>query len=354
MKRIFTYVYYWLIFGGLGFSSLNAQVGGDNVYEFVNLPASARITGLGGNLITVVDDDASLAFHNPALLNPLMHQQLSFNTNIHYAGINNGFANYAHFREKWNTTLQAGVQYISYGNFKRTNELGQIEGEFKASEYAFTLGAARQLYDKMTVGANLKMISSQMERYNSFGLIGDLAAVYQDTAKQFVATLLFKNIGTQISTYRESNFEPIPFDIQFGISKKLKYLPFRFSIIAHNLQRWNITYDDPNDEEAILFFGEAPQTDSKFKSFVDNTFRHLIFNGEFLLGRRENFRIRVGYNHFQRQELSVDRLRSIAGFTMGLGFKIKQFRIDYGRDYYHLAGPVHHFSISTNLGAFRK
>ncbi|MEL6926493.1 MAG: hypothetical protein AAFO94_20795, partial [Bacteroidota bacterium] len=90
---------------------LRAQVGGDNVYEFLNLPASARITGLGGNLITVVDDDAALAFHNPGLLNPLMHQRLSFNTNIHLAGINNGYFNYAHFRESWNTTLQAGVQY---------------------------------------------------------------------------------------------------------------------------------------------------------------------------------------------------------------------------------------------------
>ncbi|HHH49672.1 MAG TPA: type IX secretion system protein PorQ [Saprospiraceae bacterium] len=335
-------------------SPFYAQVGGDNVYEFLNLPASARITGLGGNLITVVDDDASLAFHNPALLNPLMHQQIAFSTNIHFAGINNGYAVYAHYHKKWNTTFQGGLSYITYGKFTAADEFGQIQGQFKASEYALTLGAARPLYEKMTIGANLKFISSQLEAYRSFGLLADLSAVYQDTAKGFVATLLFKNMGTQLSTYRVDNVESIPYDIQFGVSKKLRYLPFRFSFIMHDLQRWNITYDDPNTEETGLFFGELPQAKGKFGPFVDNLFRHFIFNGEFLLGRKENFRIRFGYNHFRRKELSVDRLRSIAGFSLGFGFKIKRFRIDYGRNFYHLAGSVNHFSISTSLKEFRK
>jgi len=350
MNRIFT-VFFISLFCGF---SLNGQVGGNSVYEFLNLPSSARITGLGGNLITVVDDDGALAFHNPALLNPLMHQNLSFNTNLHFAGINNGYFNYTHFRENWKTTLQAGMQYISYGTFQAANELGQIEGEFKAAEYAFTLGAARPLYEKLTVGANLKLISSQLESYNSFGVTADLAAVYHDTASQWVATLVFQNVGSQISTYAPDNFEALPFDIQFGVSKKLRYLPFRLSVIAHSLHRWNITYDDPNQEQATLFFGEEAQGENQFELFVDNLFRHFVFNGEFLLGRQENFRLRVGYNHFQRQELSVERLRSIAGFSLGVGFKVKQFRIDYGRNFYHLVGSVHHFSVSTNLQEFRR
>ena len=71
--------------------STTAQVGGDNVYEFLNLSASARITGLGGNLITVKDDDVALAYANPATLNSRMHQAISFNYNFHVADINNGY-----------------------------------------------------------------------------------------------------------------------------------------------------------------------------------------------------------------------------------------------------------------------
>ena len=56
-----------------------AQIGGSKVYEFLNLPASARITALGGKHITVRDDDLSLALGNPAALNDTMHNQLTFN-----------------------------------------------------------------------------------------------------------------------------------------------------------------------------------------------------------------------------------------------------------------------------------
>ncbi|MEM1320210.1 MAG: type IX secretion system protein PorQ [Bacteroidota bacterium] len=332
----------------------SAQVGGENIYEFLNLPSSARITALAGNLITVRDNDANLAYANPALLNPQMHQQISFNHNIHLAGINNGYASYAHYVDKLETTFHAGVQYISYGTFDAADAFGEIIGEFKASEYAITFGGARQLYDRVAVGANLKVITSQLESYNSFGLAADLGIFYTDTTGRFTATFLIKNAGAQITAYEGSPRESIPFEIQVGISQRLRHLPFRFSIIYHNLQRWNIIYDDPNSEETTFLFGENQQSDpSDLETFVDNLARHLIFNGEFLFGKKENFRLRFGYSHFRRQELSVDNFRSLAGFSFGLGLKVNRFRIDYGRGVYHIAGGLNHFSISTNISEFR-
>ena len=76
-------------------SPLFGQVGGDNTYEFLNLNASARVASLGGSLISVRDDDASLAYHNPALLNSSMHRQLAFSHAFHLAGINYGYASYS-------------------------------------------------------------------------------------------------------------------------------------------------------------------------------------------------------------------------------------------------------------------
>ena len=332
------------------------QVGGDNIYEFLNLSSSARVTGLGGNLITIKDDDIALALANPSVLNPSMHQAISFNHNFHLAGIQHGFVNYGHQIKAWKINMHGGVQYTSYGKFKATNEQGNITGNFKAAEYAIILGAAHQLYENLSVGANLKFISSQFEGYNSTGFATDLAAFYQDSSKSFSATLVVKNLGLQLSAYEGSNKEKLPLDLQFGISKKLKYLPFRFSIIAHNIQRWNILYDDPNKEETTLLFGDEQGNAERSKTsiFFDNLFRHFIFNGEFLFGRKENFRLRIGYSHFQRKELSVENFRSLAGFSLGVGFKVNRFRIDYGRSFYHIAGGVNHFSISTNLREFRR
>ena len=334
--------------------SLYAQIGGLHTYEFMNLSPSARITALGGNLITVRDDDANLALGNPAALNERMHQQISVNHSFHVAGISHGYASYAHHLDSIGLTSHIGVQYVTYGDFIETNERGQEIGTFQASEYAINLGAGKQVAERLAVGANLKVITSQMERYSSFGLGMDAAATYFDTSRNFVATMVFRNMGRQLSYFRDGDPEPLPFEIQVGVSKKLRYLPFRFSIVYRHLNRWNILYDDPNAEPSVLFLGEEQSEQSEASLWFDNFFRHFIFNGEFLIGPKENFRLRFGYNHFMRRELSVDNFGSLAGFSFGVGFKVSRFRIDYGYQSFHLGGGLNHFSISTSILEFTK
>lgn len=336
----------------IGFSTTSvAQIGGSKVYEFLNLPASARITALGGKHITVRDDDLSLAFSNPALLNDSMHHQLTFNHSFHLSDIGQGYAGFGQHSSKLNTTFLFGLQYINYGDFRETDEFGNITGDFKAGEYALTVGAARTIYERLDIGANIKIISSQLESYNSFGITADLSAVYHIDEKGFTASMVLRNMGGQLSTYRTDHREKVPFELLFGLSKRLKYLPFRFSITAQHLERWNLLYDNPNSEENTFFLGQENVTSNEW---VDNLFRHFIFSGEFLFGKKENFRLRFAYNHFRKQELSVRNLRSLAGFSGGLGMKIKRFRFAYGLGVYHLGGSVSHFSISTNLSEFGK
>lgn len=336
------------------YQNIFAQIGGQTVYNFTTLPHSARVAALGGNLITVKDDDVALAYHNPAVLNAEMNNQLTFNHSFYMAGINHGYFGYGRHSEKLKTTFHGGVQYIDYGDFQGTNATGQLTNNFSASEYAFTLGAGRRYNERLSFGANVKMLSSQFEAYRSLGIAADAGVFFEDTARRFTATLLFKNMGSQLTTFQPDNFESIPFDLQIGISKKLRYLPFRFSIIVHNLHRWNITYDDPSIDEPVLLFGEEDEEPPSDNFFIDNLARHFIFNGEFMMGKRENFRLRFGYNHLRRAELSVPNTVSFAGFNFGVGLKISKFRIDYGRSLYHLAGGSNSLTISTNLSEFRR
>jgi len=350
MKKILPII----VFISLIAVSASSQIGGDNVYEFLNLSPSARVTALGGALISVKDDDAALIHENPGVLNPLQHNQLTASHQFHLAGIQHGFFDYARHIEAWDMTLHAGMQYVNYGEFDSANEAGNITGTFKANEYAFNIGAGKQLYEKLSVGANLKLINSQFASYNSSGGALDLGAYYQDTSSLFSIGFVIKNAGIQFTKYEDER-EVLPFDMQIGISQKLRHLPFRFTITYHNLHRWNILYDDPNAEESVSFFDqEEANVRGIWSVRVDNFFRHLSFSGEFLLGQKENFRMRIGYHHQRRKELKVDNFRSLSGFSGGIGMKINRFRIDYGHSFYHLAGNLSHFTISTNLGAFRK
>ena len=288
----------------LSFGSLSsyAQVGGEHVYEFLNLSSSPRITGLGGFAIAIPnDDDVVLGYNNPAALNPKVHNSLSFNYNFYIADINSGYFSYGHYLENIDVTISASAKFVNFGDFQAANIFGEIEGTFEANETAIILGASKKLYEKLTIGVNGSIISSQFANFSSFGVNSDIGLLYADTASNISIAFVAKNLGRQLTTYNGTR-EFLPFDLQVGISKRLKHLPFRWSIVYHDLQRFNILFDDPNSEEDNLFLVDEQTGDSQSDIFFENLARHFVINGEFLFGKRENFRIRVGYNHQRNRE----------------------------------------------------
>lgn len=327
------------------------QSGGDHIMEFLNLTHSARATALGGGTLTILDNDVGFGFSNPALLNSDMDGDLSLNQNFHFADIRHGFFNYGHHIDKYNITSQIGINYIDYGTFVRADEFGQRQGEFDAGATAFNFGVGKLLNERMRVGINLKAISARLESYTSFALAADLGMLYMIPDQRIVLGAVIKNIGYPLTAFTQ-NRGSLPLDIQIGVSKRFEHLPFRLSIIAHRLDDWNLQYDDRRAQTTSIL-GEVISEPSGLSTFSDNFFKHFIFNGEFLIGQAENFRLRLGYNHLRRKELSVSTFRSLGGFSLGFGLKIKKFRIDYGVGYYHLAGGVNHISISTNLHELR-
>ncbi|MEZ4883758.1 MAG: type IX secretion system protein PorQ [Chitinophagales bacterium] len=343
MNKIITKSLYFFLFLTLFCSSFTskAQIGGENVYEFLDQSTSARVTALGGLQIAAMDDDVSLAAQNPSLYNPQMDTHLSLNTVAFVAGINHGYLGFAKEVDSL-ATFGFGIQYISYGDLIAADETGLVTGSFSAAEYAFNVGGAKQ-FGKFSYGMNLKMIFSNLESYSSTGLALDMGLTYFDEESMFSAALVVKNMGTQLSTYSGTR-EDLPFDIQLGVSQRLQHLPFRFGITAHHLQKWDIRYDDPSLQSNSIF---DTGDESNKSHFADNLFRHLIFSGELFLGK--SLVVRAAYNHQRKQELGVDIKGGGVGFSYGAGIHVKRFHFSYGRAIYHLAGGSHHFSISTQL-----
>ncbi len=327
------------------------QIGGNHVFSYLSLPSSSRVSGLGGKLISAPEGDISLGYENPALIHADMDQQLSFQHQFLLAGIQTGYAGFGKWLESKKIMAHAGFKYILFGTFDQTDAFGNVLGEFKGSEVALVLGASYQVYDKLRIGANLKLANSSLDVYRSSAIAIDVGAIYTDTAAAFTAGLMIKNGGAQISTY-ESTREDLPLDVQLGLTKRLRYLPFQFSIIFHHLNQWNLLYDDPNNEEGGFLGGFQPVTSEP--SDVDNFFRHVVFSGEMFLGKAEVVRIRLGYDHQRKQELSVSNLRTLTGFSIGIGFKVKKFNLDYSLSKVHFGGSTHHLGLSTNIKSFTR
>lgn len=331
-------------------SGSSAQIGGTYSYEWLGSPTSARMTGLSNSLITVSDDDLALGLNNPSLLNIKMDKKLSINHNFSFAGVSNGYLGYSHSLDSI-THMSIGVNYASYGDFIHADELGNNLGSFSGSEVAVVVGGARQLNARISVGANVKGIFGNMESFTSSAVATDFGIRYKNPSAFWAIAFLVKNIGIQLSKYGNET-SPTPLDVQIGYSRKLKHLPFRFSLLLHNLHRYGIRYDDPNNLGEVDLFGNPINQPSSISKAFDNFFRHVNFGGEFLLGKTGSFRIRFGYSHLRRKELSVTNFRSLAGFTTGFGLRIKGIRLDYGLGYHHVSGAANHLSLSMGLDRF--
>lgn len=338
---------YPLIIAGLlfGIHTVSAQIGGQHIYEFLEVPGSARITAMGGLQLAILDDDIAMGYQNPALYNSAMHKKAQLGHQLYFGGIHNGYVATA-FNYKPNIVLSGGLQYIAYGKFERTNETGQSQGSFTGSEFAFNAGGSYQASENIAFGVNAKLVGSYLYRYQSYGLMADVGVIYQDTVRNFTAGLVIKNAGAQLIKY-DLNREPVPFDVQAGFTKRLRYVPFRFGVMLHHLHLWNIRFDDPAlQQENILLDPNAPPPKQR-NYILDKLFRHINFTGEFYLGKVLN--IRLGYNHLKKAELNVASRSWASGFSGGFGIELKRWSISYGKAFYSVPASSNHFTFEYQL-----
>src|SRR5690606_38822616 len=94
-----------------------------------------------------------------------------------------------------------------------------------------------------------------------------------------------------------------------------------------------------------LFGGDTTQPEKSY--FADKLFRHFIFGGEFLIGKRVG--VSVGYNHLRRAELGLKERMALAGFSMGLGLYLDKVQVHYARSYYHIAGAYNEIGFNFAL-----
>lgn len=329
--------------------SVGAQTGGLNSFPLLDLTFNARAAGLGNEFITAKDKDINLGIANPSLYNEGMHKQLSVNQALMAGGINYGQVAYGHKLKKG--LLGTSIRYVNYGEFTRTDIAGTAIGVFNPFECIIGAGYGQQLNPRISVGANLNLIYSQLENYNSFGASLDLAGTYTTKKENLLVTAMVKNAGVQFDSYYGDSRSPLPTDFQLGTSYKLSHAPFRFSILAHHLNKWDLTYTDPNLKPEIdALTGDTIPV--KYAGFGEKLARHFTYSMEILVSK--NIHLRTGFDYQRRQELKLDSRPGIAGFTFGLGLYFKKFSLDYGFSVFSRAGFNNMLTLSTDLSKWRK
>ena len=297
-----------------GFSAAFAQEG-RSAYDFLNVPTSSRVFGLGGTNICVIGDDVSLAEQNPALIGPEIGQQVAFSY-MHYLGS----ANFAGARFGMGAgehgAWAAGIRYLNYGEIAGYDDNGSPTGNFTPSDLVVEGTYSHDFTYRLRGGINLKAVYSNYERYSAFAICADLGINYYDDERDLSLSAVLKNMGGQIKRFEDS-YDRLPFDVQLGWMKGFGDNGFSLSVTAFNLTKWNLPYYEHTDDGV---------QEVKLKSnFAKNLFRHLIFGVQW--EPTDNFYADLAYNYKMRSDMSAYSRSFLSGFSIGAGFRVKAFSV---------------------------
>ncbi len=310
--------------------ALLAQSGG-SVFKFLELPFSSHASALGGDNISLIEDDITLAMHNPALLSCVTDKTLNLNYMNYIEGVNIGSAAYSRLSGE-RGTWGIAAQYVNYGNFKETNSENVDLGTFTAKDMAFTGIYSYDLSDYWSGGIAGKAIYSTYEKYSSFAMGVDLGLNYFNENSGYSASFVIRNLGGQIKAFDEVH-EKLPVDILVGITKKLTYAPFRFSVTMHNLNDWSSTSTTADT-----------QLKDKFSKVLLN---HFIFGIDFLPAKTTY--VSLGYNCKRASEMKINNSNGWSGMSIGAGIQIKRLKIGVSYAKYHIAGSSLLYNFAMTL-----
>ena len=300
--------------------------GGETAFNILRLPHSYRAAGLGGQNISIIDDDITMSMHNPALLANVQDRtiNLTYMTYMSDSKVVGAMFNRV-MGER--STAAISARYIDHGDFDGYTEDNIYTGSFSAKDMEFGLLYSYLLSDSWSGGVTAKFIYSKYESMSSVALGVDLGVNYYDTENDLSLSFAIRNLGGQVKAFEEKH-EKMPLDIQAGITKRLSHAPIMLSATLVNLNRW----DKDNFYNA----------DGSKDTFSEILFKHVIIGADFLIGK--NLDLSIGYNFRTGKELSTDGSRW-DGFTAGAGMHLN--RLKFGVSY----GKLHTSSSSSLLFA---
>lgn len=326
-----------LLFILLLVGQLQAQIGGESSYEFLNIPHTALVSGLGGMNVSLADKDVNLLFNNPALVGEQLHGNIGFNYLAYLGGINLSSVTYAHYLNDVGT-IGGGVQYLNLGSVDTYDASGNLTGTAQSGEINTNFTFSHQV-NSFRLGGGVKWVSSTIANYQSNALLFDLGGVFVHPEKDLRIGLVVKNMGVVLTEYSSTSKSTLPFDVQVGVSYKPEHMPFRLSLTGYNLTTADVSYFDEDATFAI----DKP-------TGFDKVLSHFVIATEVVLGKNVN--LRVGYNHLIRESLRLEDYRGLNGISLGLEVKVKKIAFAYAHGGYHAAGGINNFTISTNMYQF--
>lgn len=317
-----------------------AQSGGTGVFSFLDRSVFAGSSALGNTSYINPGPVGAFAVQNPLLLNDSTLFQLEMSAAALGEGIQLLQGSYG-FKIKGHPVI-AAAQTIQYGEFTATDVWGNNLGIFYAGDIALSLGTPLAEWRSWRFGMTGKLVNGTYESYQSWALAMDLQAMTRLENGVDVAVLL-KNTGRQLSTFAGTR-EALPVNLLVALGQKLEHAPFRWALVADQLNRPNLGYDDPN---LVTVDPVTGQTTQGTQSLLNLGLRHISGSLEFLPTQR--LHIMAGYSFRRQFEMALADRRTSGGFTLGASVYFSKFQLHFANELRSVAGRMNTLSLNLNL-----
>lgn len=289
----------------------------ETAFQFLQLPVSSHAAALGGDNVTIAEDDAALAYHNPALLTDASNRTLSLNYMNYLQRTNTVGAGYAmEVGERSMIGFQA--QYLDFGKMKNTDVDGNILGDFSAKDMVLMGTYSFDFTDRWTGGVNGKFIYSNYEQVYSLALGVDLGINYYNPERRFSFSAVARNLGGQVKSFDETQ-EALPFNLLVGVSKEFAHAPIRLSLTMTDLHKW----------QGEDFYNSS---DASWSALL---LKHFILGVDIF--PTKSIYLSAGYNFLLHSELKNHAKRSIEGLSFGAGLQVRSIKVGVSYGKYHVA-----------------
>ena len=289
-------------------------------YNFLRLPVSAHAAALGGDNITIIEDDPTMIFHNPSLITSVSDKSINLNYMTYMEGVKTASASFVKTAGE-KATWGVMAQYMDYGTMKEMTPDNIQTGTFSAKDIMVGGTFAYTLSEYLAGGVTAKFITSSIGGYSSVAVGVDLGLNYYSPENDLSVSAVARNLGGQIKAF-DDDFEKIPLDLQIGVSKKLGNAPLRFSATMTGLNNWEGRFAD-----------------------------HFVVGADILIS--SSIYIGGGYNFRRVKEMKVPEEEGEsshgAGLSFGAGLQLERFKLQVAYAKYHVSSTSLLFNVTYSL-----
>lgn len=290
-------------------------------FVFLELPITARSSGMGESSIALTDMEASGQFINPASLG------FSKNTHSFSVSYSSWLADIKHYitNYSFNTeygTFGIGAILMDYGSMPRTKKIAgqrlyEVMGSFDANSIALGLTYSKQLTDKFSFGVTGKYVREKIDIYTASNYLFDGGIQYYTGLQSLRIAATITNFGVD-TKFINDKFK-MPAMLRLGMAAEVLGgydQDYRVTTAAEMIH--------PNDGDERLNVG----LEISYKNMVDFRGGYKFFTDE------ETFSAGIG--------LKVNNFLPAQSFTMPM-------MVDFSYSDYGRLGDVLRFTVQLGV-----